>query len=179
MNRKLLASIFLAAACIWLASCAGGPAVTVKTDYNHNVSFAAYKTYALDMSKAPEFQPTGRAALADSLKTSLAARGISETSQGQADLVVVPVGFTQEKLHTMPTGGSTYVLSHPGYRYGNWYTNNDVTQYTEGTLVLDFLDKKKHLVVFRGIGQGAMSTAERNAAGIRDAVSKIVGELPK
>jgi hypothetical protein len=70
-------------------------------------------------------------------------------------------------------------LDHPGYRYGAWYINNDVSQYTEGTLVLDFLDKKKHLVVFRGIGQGAMSTAERNAAGIRDAVSKIVSQFPK
>ena len=109
----------------------------------------------------------------------MAARGITETSKGQADLVVVPTAFTQEKLHSMPTGGTTYVLSHPGYRYGNWYINNDVTQYTEGTLVLDFLDRQKHLIVFRGIGQGAMSTSERNAAGIRDAVAKIVAEFPK
>jgi len=151
----------------------------VRTDYNHKVSFACYKTYALNLSQAPELRPTGQAALTESLKSNLAARGISETSQGQADLIVVPIVFTQEKIHTMPTNNTTYVLDHPGYRYGAWYINNDVSQYTEGTLVLDFLDKKKHLVVFRGIGQGAMSTAERNAAGIRDAVSKIVSQFPK
>jgi hypothetical protein len=179
MNRQILRLTLLAGACIWLVACTGGPAVSVKTDYNHKVSFNGYKTYALDLSEAPELRPTGRAALSDSLKSNLAARGITETSKGQADLVVVPTAFTQEKLHSMPTGGTTYVLSHPGYRYGNWYINNDVTQYTEGTLVLDFLDRQKHLIVFRGIGQGAMSTSERNAAGIRDAVAKIVDEFPK
>jgi hypothetical protein len=179
MNKELLKLTLMAAACSWLVSCTGGPAVSVKTDYNHSVSFAGYKTYALDLSRAPELRPTGRAALSESLKSSLAARGINETSMGQADLVVVPIAFTQEKLHSMPTGNTTYVLSHPGFRYGSWQINTDVTQYTEGTLVLDFLDKKKHLIVFRGVGQGAMSTAERNAAGIRDAVTKIVGEFPR
>ena len=45
--------------------------------------------------------------------------------------------------------------------------------------MLDFLDRHKHLIVFRGIGQGALSTAERNAIGIREAVQRIVAELPK
>lgn len=179
MNRQTVRLSVLLGACIWLVACTGGPAVSVKTDYNHKVAFTGYKTYALDLSEAPQLRATGRAALSDSLKSSLAARGITETSKGQADLVVVPTAFTQEKLHSMPTGDTTYVLAHPGYRYGNWYINNDVTQYTEGTLVLDFLDRQKHLVVFRGIGSGAMSTSERNANGIRDAVAKIVADFPK
>lgn len=172
--RPYLSALF----CSLLASCATGPAVSVKTDYNHKVSFAGYHTYALDLGESG-MRPTGQAALADSLKSNLAARGINEAPRGQADLIVVPVAFTQEKLHSMPTGGSTYVLSHPGYRGGDWYINNDVTQYTEGTLVLDFLDRQKHLIVFRGIGQGALSTAERNAVGVREAVQRIVADLPR
>src|SRR5690242_10833327 len=121
MKRVSLRLILVSAACTWLISCTGGPAVSVKTDYNHQISFAGYKTYALDLSEAPQLRPTGRAALSESLKSNLAARGITETSKAQADLVVVPVAFTQEKLHTMPTGGTTYVLSHPGYRYGSFY----------------------------------------------------------
>jgi hypothetical protein len=70
-------------------------------------------------------------------------------------------------------------MSHRGYGSGDWYMNYDVSEYTEGTLVLDFLDRKKHQIVFRGLAQGVLSTAERNAAGIRDAVSRIVAELPK
>ena len=89
MNKQTLRLTLLAGTSIWLAACTGGPAVSVKTDYNHKVSFTGYKTYALDLSEAPELRPTGRAALTESLKSSLAARGITETSRGQADLVVV------------------------------------------------------------------------------------------
>jgi hypothetical protein len=179
MKFQSLGSCFLGTICCLLASCAGvGPSVSVKTDYNHHVSFAAYHTYALDMGESG-LRSTGQAALADALKTNLASRGITEAPRGKADLVIVPVGFTQEKLHSMPNGTHTYVIDHSGYRTGDWVINNDVKQYTEGTIVIDFLDRQKHLVVFRGIGQGAMSTAERNAIGIRDAVQKIVAELPR
>ena len=180
MKFQSLGFCFLGTVCCFLLSCAGvGPSVSVKTDYNHHVSFASYHTYALDLGESG-MRPTGNAALADALKTNLASRGITEAARGKADLLIVPVGFTQEKLHTMPTGNSTYVIDHGGgYRTGDWMINNDVTQYTEGTLVIDFLDRQKHMIVFRGIGQGAMSTAERNAIGIRDAVQKIVAELPR
>jgi len=179
MKLQSLGSCFLVATCCFLASCAGvGPSVSVKTDYNHHASFAGYHTYALDMAESG-LRSTGQAALADALKTNLAAKGITEAPRGKADLVIVPVGFTQEKLHSMPNGTTTYVIDHKGYRTGDWVINNDVKQYTQGTLVIDFLDRKKHTIVFRGIGQGAMSTAERNAIGIRDAVQRIVADLPK
>ena len=72
------------------------------------------------------------------------------------------------------------VIDHGGgYRTGDWMINNDVTQYTEGTLVIDFLDRKKRMIVFRGIGQGAVTTSERNAIAIRDAVQKIVADFPR
>jgi|SRR4051812_31344907 hypothetical protein len=179
MKFQSLGSCFLALAGCLLASCAAvGPSVSVKTDYNHKISFAGYHTYTLDLGESG-LRSTGQAALAEALKTNLAGKGINESPRGQADLVVVPVVFTKEKLHSMPTGGSTYVLSHPGYRGGDWYINNDVTQYTEGTLVIDFLDRKKHLIVFRGIGQGAVTTSERNAIAIRNVVQKIVADLPR
>jgi hypothetical protein len=180
MKTRFLSFGLLSAACLLLVSCASGPMVTVATDYNHKISFADYKTYALEMNQAPELRPTGRAALVDALKSSLAERGISETSVARADLVVVPRVFTTEKLHTMPTRDTTFVPYRGGeVGSGLWYMNNDVTQYTEGTLVLDFLDPKRRAIVFRGVGKGAMSTPERNALGIRDAVQRIVADLPR
>ena len=141
-----------------LASCAVGPSVSVKTDYNHHVSFAGYHTYALDLGESG-LQPTGQAALADALKTNLAGRGINEAARGKADLIIAPVAFTRKTPHHAERK-YTYVIDHGGYRTGDWMINNDVTQYTEGTLVIDFLDRQKHLIVFRGIGQGAMSHSQ-------------------
>jgi hypothetical protein len=180
MKTKVLGLCFTGVACLLLAACASGPAVSVATDYNHQISFAGYKTYWLDLSQAPELQSTGRAALVDALRTNLAQRGITEAPAKQADLVVVPAAFTSEKLHSMPTRNTTYVPYRGGqYGTGLWYMNSDVTQYTEGTLVLDFLDRKRHLIVFRGSGKGVLSTQERNAVGIQDAVHQIIAQMPR
>ncbi len=180
MKTKILGFCFIGSACLLLASCASGPAVSVATDYNHQISFAAYKTYSLDLNQAPELRPTGSAALSDTLKASLAERGIAEAPSGHSELVVVPTVITSQKLHTMPTTSTTFVPYRGGeVGSGLWHMNADVTQYTEGTLVLNFLDPKRRLIVFRGVGKGVLSTAERNAAAIQDAVRKIVAELPR
>lgn len=179
MKTNLVSFCLVSVACVLFTSCASGPAVTVATDYNHKISFAQYKTYVLDLSQAPELRPTGRAALTDSLKSNLAGRGISEASSSKADLVIVARVFTSEKLHSMPTRNTTIVPYRGGQAgSGLWYMNTDVTEYTEGTLVLDFVDPKRRLIVFRGVGKGVMSTAERNAVGIQNAVQKIVADFP-
>jgi hypothetical protein len=180
MKLQSLGIYLFSALCGLLASCASGPAVSVATDHNHKISFAGYKSYSLDLSQAPELRPTGRTALSEALKSSLAERGITESSASKADLAVVARVFTGEKLHTMPTRNITYVPYRGGQvGSGLWYMNNDVTQYTEGTLVLDFLDQKSRLIVFRGVGKGVMSTSERNAVGIQNAVQKMVAEFPR
>ena len=52
--------------------------------------------------------------------------------------------------------------------------NAEVQQYTEGTLIIDFVDSKTHKLVFRGLGQAAVGSTERNA----EAVNKIVAAYP-
>jgi len=68
-----------------------------------------------------------------------------------------------------------------GY-YGMWAgaprTYTDVSQYTEGTLILDFVDAKTKKLVFRGIGTGTVSDPETNAERIKEAVEKIVNDFP-
>jgi hypothetical protein len=56
--------------------------------------------------------------------------------------------------------------------------HTDVQQYTEGSLVLDFVDSKTHKIVFRGLGEAAVDTTEENAAAIQAAVNKIVAAYP-
>jgi hypothetical protein len=164
-----------------LAACNATPPVSVKTDYDHSATFGKYHTYALD-AESTGLSPTGATALRDALHASLAARGFSETSTGKADLYIVPTVYTQEKLDVMPGGGYTRYPSRYG-RYGGWAAgsvtmNADVMQYTEGSLVIDFVDSKTHKIVFRGLGQAAVGTTERNAAAIQAAVNKIVAAYP-
>jgi hypothetical protein len=136
-----------------LAACNTAPQVTVKTDYDH-------------------------AALQSSLRSSLAGRGLKEAGNN-SDLYIVPTVFTQEKLNVMPGGGYTFYPSSYGrYRMGTRTLNAEVQQYTEGTLVIDFVDRKTHKIVYRGLGQAAVGSTERNANAIQEAVNKIVAAYP-
>jgi hypothetical protein len=153
------------------------PSVSVKTDYDHAAAFANYRTYALDTSSIG-LSATGSEALQSSLRSSLAGRGLKESGKN-SDIYIVATVFTQEKLNVIPSGGYTVYPSHFGsYRMGTVAMNTDVQQYTEGTLVIDFVDRKTHKIVFRGVGQALVGSTERNAAAIRAAVNKIVAAYP-
>ena len=156
-----------------LAACTTAPSVTIKTDYNHSASFDKYHTYVLDTG-ATGLGPTNNAVLEQTLHSSLAARGLKETG-ANASLYIVAAVITREKLNIVPGGGVT--VSRFG-AYRTWAMNADVQQYTEGTLIIDFVDRKTHKLVFRGLAQAAVGTQARNANAIREAVTKIVARFP-
>jgi hypothetical protein len=56
--------------------------------------------------------------------------------------------------------------------------NAEVQQYTEGTLIIDFVDGKTRKLVFRGLAQAAVGSQARNANAIREAVTKIMAQFP-
>ena len=175
---KLLCVLAIPAIACLLAACATTPNVSVASDYDHSASFGNYHTYSFDAAAAA-LNPTNTAVLEESLRSNLATRGFSE-SKGSADLYVVPAVLTKEKLQVMPGSNVTYWPSRYG-RYGYWPNATmaaDVTEYTEGTLVLDFVDRKTHKLVYRGVAKGIVSTQERNAEAIKLAVTKIVAGYP-
>jgi len=102
-----------------------------------------------------------------------------DRSGRNADLYIVPIVFTKEQLNVLPSRGFTVYSSRYGtYGRGHWAMNADVQQYTEGTLVIDFVDSKTHKLVFRGLAQAAVGSSERNAAAVQEAVNKIVAAYP-
>ena len=112
------------------------------------------------------------------LRSSLAAKGLKVTGSG-SDLYIVPTVYTREKLNVMPGGGYTvYPSAYGSYRMGTVALNAGVQTYSEGTLTIDFVDRRTHTVVYRGSGQAAVGSAERNANAITEAVNKIVANYP-
>jgi hypothetical protein len=53
-----------------------------------------------------------------------------------------------------------------------------VQQYTEGTLIIDFVDARTKNLVFRGPAQAAVGSQAANANAIQEAVTKIVAQFP-
>jgi hypothetical protein len=157
--------------------------VTVTTDYDRSVAFGKYHSYALmPLAQEVPLSPSSETALRESLRAGLAKRGIREMEQGP-DLHIVRHVSSQEKLSIYQSPGWAYGgLPYRYGRYGAWagapVGYSDVSQYTEGTLVLDFVDAKTQKLVFRGVGTGTVGSPQSNAERIREAVGKIVEGFP-
>lgn len=184
MKTTAVRLLALAAACV-LSACS---TVTVTTDYDHSASFANYKTYALaPAAKGQTLSPTSEAALRDALRTELAAKGISEASSGKPDLAVARHVFVQDKVSVGQYtdwgygfgGGWPYGYGYYGMWAGAPRTYVDVNQYTQGTMILDFVDTKTKKLVFRGTGQAVVGGPESNAEKIREGVAKMVAGFPR
>jgi hypothetical protein len=162
--------------------------VSVTTDYDHGAPFARYKTFAYaSAEKDQSLSPSGEQALRETLRSSLAARGIYEVPQSKANLDVVRHVFLDAKtsVHQYTDWGYGYRGGWP-YRYGTYgiWTGApasyvDVKNYTEGTLVLDFVDTHTKKLVYRGTGKAVVDKVGNNAEPIREAVEQIVAGLPK
>jgi len=181
---KKISKIVSALALCLLSACS---TVTVKTDYDHTTSFAKYKTYGLaPASKGQMLSPSGEAALRNALQTGLAAKGIHPSTSGKPDLAVVRVVVLQQKTSVQQYtewGYGTNGTWPYGYgAYSMWsgapLTYVDVNQYTEGTLILDFVDTHTGKLVFRGTGKAVVGSTDSNARKVKEAVEKIVAGIP-
>jgi hypothetical protein len=165
----------------------GCSTVTVTTDYDRSVPFGSYHTYALEPPpNVPPLSPTGDAALRNTLRDTLAARGIREVAAAdKPDLAVVPHVRLQQAYSVDQYTQWGYAGGAWPYRYGYYgmwagapTTYTTINNYTEGTLILDFVDTSKQKLVFRGVGKGTVGNAESNAKKIQEAVTKIVEKFP-
>ncbi|MDT4290343.1 DUF4136 domain-containing protein [Methylomonas sp. MO1] len=153
--------------------------MSVKTDYDQSIAFAQYRSYTLVLNdESIGLSPSSETALTETLRNRLAARGVVEAREN-GDLHIVRHIATKDKLSiSQSSAGGPYRYG----RYGAWaggpqYT--EVSQYTEGTLILDFVDSKTRKLVFRGIATGTVGDPKSNAAKIKEAVEKIVAGYPR
>jgi hypothetical protein len=176
---------FIAIACTTvLAACS---TVSVTTDYDRSAPFKQYKTYALaPPARGETLSPSSEAALRDTLRVEMAKKGIVEKTSGKPDIAVARHVFLQDKVSVQQYTDWGY--DRPGYMpyrygyYGTWagapQTYVDVTEYTQGTLILDFVDAQTHKLVFRGKGSAVVAGPDANAGKIREAVTRIVADFP-
>ncbi len=161
----------------------GCSTVSVTTDYDHTANFGNYHTYAVEPPPdVPALSPSSDDALRSTLRDSLAARSIREVSPSEKpDLAVVPHARVQQK-YTVQQYSQWGAWPYGAGYYGVWpgapYTYSTIDSYTEGTLVLDFVDHSTQKLVFRGTGTGTVGSAQSNAEKIKKAVEKIVAKLP-
>ena len=85
----------------------------------------------------------------------------------------------EEKLKVTETAGrSRYYRG--GYRYGTWYAGSSVNvqQYTEGTMTIEFFDRKTKDALWVGWGSKRLSKKNDREEAVKEAVQKILEPLP-
>ena len=168
--KELFAMVLVAA-----AGCSG---ITANSNTAPGVSLGNYRTYAWHQAPSGEMQTVGEQEVRSALARQLAQKGLMPATTQPPDFLVAYHATTQQKVNVTPGYGYGY-----GYGYGRWgYGASgfpDVTTYTEGTLIVDFIDPKTNQVFWRGTAQGVVRHPDNpDPQRIDTAVAKLMKQYP-
>ena len=168
-----------------LAACATGPRITSEVD--PQADFASYRTFAfyspLALEKEGYATPTSERIKA-ATRAQMESRGYVYSAE-QADLLVNINGNLQERtdVSTVPSMDYARYYGYRGrgmYAVPVWTEETRVSQYTEGTLNIDVIDRAQNRMVWEGIAVRRVSKMkpEARAARIDATVADIFASFP-
>lgn len=176
-TRNLISGLMLV---LVLATLAGCSSMSVNYDYDNNVEWKSFKTYAWMPISGGTDDPTGSLPnsqllsqrIQSSVSYEMDQRGIAEGDP--ADLLVVYHLGTQEKIQVTDWG-----YNYSPYYYGYGGRNIDVYQFTEGSLVIDLVDAKTKNLVWRGTGTGTVNQKQRTPEEWQSDIDNVVHKIMK
>jgi len=175
----MLKKFFLAFALFFVIG--GCSSVSVTSDYDLNVDFSKYKTFYIYIGELKgsklESTPLVKKRVLEAIESELQKKGFVKEDSTKADMTVFAQANTAEKMDVNSYGYS-YGYGWGPYPYGR---NIDVSYYTQGSLIIDFVDNAKDEVVWRGIGTAALQdqgTPEERQLFIDEVVAKILNQYP-
>jgi len=155
--------VFLLLIIILLSSCSS---VKVVTDYDSNVDFNKYKTFAFykpEIDKA-KISDLDKKRILRAIESELLAKGFVKSNN--PEMLVGIFTKSREKVNINQNNNFGYGFGYGfgwGFNsfWGGMNNNLNVSQYTEGTLFIDFIDKEKKELVWQGVGTGALKLNNR------------------
>lgn len=161
---------------IVLTSCSS---VRVNQDYDKNVDFSQYKTYAYHKAGVDkvEISDLDKKRILRSIDEVMAAKGFTKSET--PDLLIN--FFTKEREQVDVN------QFNMGWGYGwgfgwspwMWGSNTSVNRFTEGTLTIDVIDAKKKELIWQGQGEGVLTkNVDKKDEKIKEFVSKILEQYP-
>ena len=149
--------------------------VRVSSDYNSEINFSSYKTYAFSKKGIDKAQinELDKKRILKALEIELSSLGLRKNSI-DPDVVVSIFTVANEEINI----NNSY--NYLGYSYGPWY-NFNYSNYstTQGTLFIDIIDYKKNELVWQGIGKGYISeNSSKKEEQIKSFVNKILLQYP-
>lgn len=146
-----------------------GCGASVHSSVAPNANLGQYHTYAFATPRYRANRPETPAEqdLREALRSSLAQKGLVEAPAGAApDFLVAYHVKTRQQMDAATLG------------YG-WYGPADVYTYTEGTLIVDFVDPRTNAAFWRGTASDVVNHPEApDVARLDKAVAKLINQYP-
>ena len=167
--KKMSQFVMLTSAVILLASCASKP--VIETDYDHTINFSQYTTYGFFNPMGienPSYSSIYGSIFRDAISKEMESRGYKMSDN--PDLMINVSGRLQDKTKVTTTSDPYMGGGYYGYRrgaYGAWGgygygTQTHVSNYTEGTVNVDMVDRAMKRMVWEGVAVGRIDEKKTN-----------------
>jgi hypothetical protein len=186
IHHTMFRSTALLALGVLLAACAVRPEIRTQTAANANL--AGYHTYAFMPKPGTDkdgYKTLNTQSLERAVGREMAARGYAPAAAEQADLLINFNIKEKDKVEgdTGPVGGLGYGWGrHFGYGYGLGFDDyyNGITTVTEGSLMIDLVDRTRNEVVWSGtaVAQLTKKVLDNPGPAIDRSVSEIFARYP-
>lgn len=156
--------------------------IKISSDFDRQADFLKYKTYQLsnDTQNLP-IQQLNRDRIIAAVENEMAAKGFSKSDNPD---IIVDVNITGKEIQTATattTGGYGYGYREWGYGGGFSTTQINYDQYTEGTMIITFVDASAEKIVWQGTGTKTLvenASTEKREKNINYAVQQIFYKYP-
>jgi hypothetical protein len=163
-----VATPMLAVSMLVVAGCGA----TIRTSITTNTELGEYKTYAFctPSYRQGKLEDPSDRAIKSALKHDLAAKGFTEAASGRPDFLISYHFLVASYVKEQP-------LAAHAVRYGfsGWPGTNHLTEYTRGTLIVEFINPQSKQVFWRATGSQLLKRPESpNTAKTLRVVGQIV-----
>jgi len=159
----------------------GCSSISVNSDYDIYADFSSYKTFYIYNGELKDSRlesvPLVKKRVLDAIQNEMLKKGFAQEDSSKAGMMIYAQATTAEKMN-VNSYGYGYGYGWGPYPYGR---NIDVSYYTQGSLIIDFVDNKKDELIWRGIGTAVLQnrgTPQEREQFINDAVAQILGQYP-
>ena len=185
---KSARNVMFAVAAITLAACSSGP--TIESDYDRTVDFSNFKTYAFFNPMGienPNYSSIYGSIFRSAISREMESRGYVVSDN--PDLMINVSGRLQDKTKVTTTSDPYMGGGYYGYRrgaYGTWGgygygTQTHVSNYTEGTINVDMVDRTEKRMVWEGVAVGRVNdknTPDETRANIHAGIKEMFANYP-
>lgn len=171
MKRRSLCCALLVLAPL-LSACSG---ITASSNFAPGVNTTQYRTFGWYATPPGQALSVSDQQVRAALQNQLEQKGLTPaTAAAPPDFLIAYHAKRQQKVDVSPGYAYGY-----GYGYGWWGGFPNVYTYTEGTLIVDFIDPKTNQVFWRGTAQSVLSHPNNpDPRKVDKAVAKIIKRYP-